>query len=175
MNDNAFKHSDDNSSILQPPRAFDMIVYGGLVVGILDGLFALIYYGQVLGVPTMRIFQSVASGLLGQAAFEGGLGTFLIGIGLHFIVAACLAAVYYGVSLKLPILIHKPVLSGLAYGALSYLGMNYVVIPLSAIGLRKFSLPVFLTAIIGHALLVGLPLGLLAEWSAKANQQSKAV
>src|SRR5436190_17007942 len=101
MTDNTFTHSDNSASIAKHPRAFDMLVYGGLVVGILDGLFALIYYGQVRKVPTIQIFQSVASGLLGQAAFEGGLGTFLIGIGLHFIVAACLAAVYYGVSLKL--------------------------------------------------------------------------
>lgn len=173
MTDNTFTRSDIPASIAKHPRAFDMLVYGGLVVGILDGLFALIFYGKAGG--TMRVFQSVASGLLGQAAFEGGQRTFLIGIGLHFIVATGLAAVYYLVSLKLPILIHKPLTSGLTYGALSYLGMNYVVIPLSAIGLRKFSLPVFLIAIIGHALLVGLPLGLLTSWSAKANQQSKAV
>jgi hypothetical protein len=175
MQDKAFTHSADSASIREHPRAFDAIVYGGLIVGILDGLFAFIYYGLYLGIPTMRVFQSVASGVLGQAAFEGGMRTFLIGIVLHFVVATCLAAVYYAVSLKLPILIYKPVICGLIYGVLSYLGMNYVVIPLSAVGPRKFNLPVFLTAIIAHALLVGLPLGLLARWSAKANRQYVSV
>jgi hypothetical protein len=98
--------------------------------------------------------------------------TFLIGIMLHFVVALCIATVYYAISLKLPVLIRQPVICGLIYGVLSYLRMNYAVIPLSAVGSRKFSLPVFLTAIIAHALLVGLPLGLLAKWSAKANKRS---
>jgi hypothetical protein len=171
MTDQAFTPSDDDAAILEHPRAFDTILYGGLVVGILDGLFALIYYGLVLGIKPMRIFQSVASGVLGQASFEGGIRTFLLGIVLHFVVASCIAAVYYAASLKLPMLIHQPVVWGLIYGIVSYLGMNYVVIPLSAIGSRRFSLPIFLTGIIGHAFLVGLPIGLITRWSAKANKR----
>ena len=157
--------------MLERPRAFDTILYGGLVVGVLDGLFALIYYGWILGVKPIRIFQSVASGLLGNASFEGGTPTFLLGILLHFVVAACITAVYYAASLKLPVLINQAVVCGLIYGLVSYLGMNYVVIPLSAVGPRSFSLPVFLTAIIAHALLVGLPIGLITRWSAKANKR----
>ena len=171
MNDSAFTHSDDDASRLGRPRAFDTILYGGLVVGILDGLFALIFYGLILGAPTLRIFQSVASGLLGKASYEGGIRTFLFGILLHFIVASCIAAVYYVASRKLPVLIRHAVVCGLIYGMLAYLGMNYVVIPLSAIGLRPTSLRTFLPAFIGHALLVGLPIALLARRSAKASQR----
>lgn len=170
MDDYAFTHSVDDASITGRPGAFDTILYGGLVVGILDGLFALVFYGLILGVQPMRIFQSVASGLLGKASYEGGTQTFLLGILIHFIVASCIAAVYYLASLKLPILINHAVVCGLIYGLLSYLVMNYVVIPLSAIGSRPFSLRVFLPAFIAHALLVGLPIALLARRSAKANQ-----
>jgi hypothetical protein len=171
MSANASTHSVDDASILERPRPFDMILYGGLVVGILDGLFALVFYGLILGAKPMRIFQSVASGLLGKASYEGGIQTFLLGILLHFIVASCIAAVYYVASLKLPVLIHHAVVCGLIYGMLAYLGMNYVVIPLSAIGSRPFSLRLFLPAFIGHALLVGLPIALLARRSAKANKR----
>src|SRR5215216_7762617 len=134
MNDNAFTHSVDDASSLGRPRALDTILYGGLVVGILDGLFALIFYGLILGVKPMRIFQSVASGLLGRASYEGGIQSFLLGILLHFVVASCIAAVYYLASLKLPILIRHAVICGVIYGLIAYLGMNYIVIPLSAIG-----------------------------------------
>lgn len=168
MSDNALTHSDD-ASILARPRAFDTILYGGLVVGILDGLFALVFYGLILSAKPMRIFQSVASGLLGRASFEGGIPTFLLGILLHFVVASCIAAVYYLASLKLPVLIHRPVVCGLIYGMLAYLGMNYVVIPLSAARSGPFSLRLFLPAFIGHALLVGLPIALLTRRSAKAK------
>ena len=170
MKDNAFTRSGDDASILGRPRAFDTIVYGGLVVGILDGLFALVFYGLILGAKPMRIFQSVASGLLGRSSYEGGTKTFLLGILLHFVVATCIAAVYYLASLKLPVLIRHAVVCGLLSGMLAYLGMNYVIVPLSAIGLRPTSLRLFLPAFIGHALLVGLPIALLTRRSAKLSE-----
>jgi hypothetical protein len=158
-------------------RAFDTIVYGGLVVGILDMLFAFTFYGLILGAKPLRIFQSVAAGVLGRtAAVEGGIRTFLLGLLLHFVVATCIATVYYTATLILPVLIRHPVVSGLIYGIIAYLGMNYVVIPLSAIGPRSATprLSIFLTGIIGHALLVGLPLALLARRSAKSKSAPSA-
>jgi hypothetical protein len=172
MSEHAFTHSNAAAPILARPRAFDTILYGGLVVGILDGLFALVFYGAILGVKPIRIFQSVASGLLGRASYEGGRGTFLLGILLHFVVATCIAAVYYLASLKLPVLIRHAVISGLIYGLIAYLGMNYIVIPLSAIGLRPTSFRTFLPAFIAHAFLVGLPVALIARRSAKANRRN---
>src|SRR5205085_89001 len=97
---------------------------------ILDGLFALVFYGLILGVQPLRIFQPVAAGLLGsQAAIEGGVKTFLLGLLLHFIVATCIAAVYYLATLILPFLIQHAVVCGLVYGMIAYMVMNYVVIP----------------------------------------------
>jgi len=171
MSENDFENSGDGPSFARP-RAFDTILYGGLLVGILDLLFAFTFYGLILGAKPLRIFQSVAAGLLGRtAAYEGGIRTFLLGILLHFIVATCIATVYYLASRILPVLIRHPFVSGLLYGMIAYLGMNYLVVPLSAIGRRSTPLriPIFLTEIIGHAFLVGLPLGLLARRSAKKN------
>ena len=155
------KHIDNSlsraavSAPVKRPRALDTILYGGLAVGILDGLFAIVFYGLMLGAKPMRIFQSVASGLLGRASFEGGTPTFALGVLLHFVVAFCIAAVFYLVSLKVPVLIRRPVLCGLLYGLIAYLGMNYVVVPLSAIGYRSTPLRLFLPAFMAHAFLVG--------------------
>jgi hypothetical protein len=161
------------ASPLGPPRA-DLILYGGLTVGIFDMLFAFTFYGFVLGIPFLRIFQSVAAGVLGRpAAVEGGVKTFVLGLFLHFIVATCIATVYYLASRNLSLLVRYPVPSGLLYGMIAYLGMNRIVVPLSAIGRRPFPPKwIFLTEIIGHAFLVGLPLGLLARWSAKKHQEA---
>ncbi|MCU1266235.1 MAG: hypothetical protein JWM21_2553 [Acidobacteria bacterium] len=172
MKNDVLKDSSDGAS-LGRPRALDTILPGGLVVGILDLLFAFTFYGLILGVKPLRIFQSVAAGLMGRAAaFDGGIKTFLLGILLHFIVATCIAAVYYGASWIFPVLIRHAVLSGLIYGMIAYLGMNYLVIPLSAIRRSPgpLRLPIFLTEIIGHAFLVGLPLALLARRSAKRTR-----
>ena len=171
MNENDFENSGVGPSFARP-GAFDTILYGGLVVGILDMLFAFTFYGLILGAPPLRIFQSVAAGLLGRTtAYEGGIRTFLLGILLHFVVATCIASVYYLASRVLPVLIRHPFVSGLMYGMIAYLGMNYLVVPLSAIRRSPgpLQLPIFLTEIIGHAFLVGLPLALLARRSARAN------
>src|SRR6266511_1039056 len=141
------------------PRACETIFLGGLAVGIFDLLFAFTFYGLILGAKPLRIFQSVAAGVLGRtAAIEGGVRTFLLGLLLHFVVATCIATVYYLATLILPVLICHPVVSGLIYGMIAYLGMHYVVVPLSAIRRSPgpLQLPIFLTEIIGHALLVGL-------------------
>jgi len=151
-------------------RAFNTIVYGGLLIGLFDLTFAFTFYALILGVPPLRIFQSVAAGVLGRpSAVAGGVKTFLLGILLHFIVATCIATVYYLATLILPVLIRHAVVSGLIYGVVAYFGMKYIVLPLSAIGQRGAlpRLPILITEIIGHALLVGLPVALVARRSAR--------
>src|SRR5258705_2203658 len=111
MSENVFESSGDRASFARP-RAVHTILYGGLVVGILDMLFAFTFYGLILGAPPLRIFQSVASGLLGRtAAYEGGVKTFVLGILLHFVVASCIATVYYLASRAFPVLIRHPIVT----------------------------------------------------------------
>ena len=155
-------------------RAIDTIPLGGLIIGLFDLIFAFTFYGLILRVPLLRIFQTVAAGVLGRpAAYAGGLRTFLLGIVLHFLVATCIATVYFLATVVSPVLLRHPVVSGLAYGVVAYFGMKYLVTPLSAIGQRGTlpRLPILLTELIGHALLVGLPVALLAHRSARANKE----
>jgi hypothetical protein len=164
-----------NSPVLGRPRAIDTIPLGGFLIGVFDLLFAFIFYGLILGVPPLRIFQSVAAGVLGRpTAIAGGVRTFMLGILLHFVVATCIATVYFLATQFLPFLVHHPVISGLIYGVVAYFGMKYIVLPLSAIGQRGTlpRLPILLTEVIGHALLVGLPVALLARRSARTHNNS---
>jgi len=170
-------NSDLTATTPGRPRALEVIPAGGVLVGIFDLLFAFTFYGLILKAPALRIFQSVAAGVLGrQAAVEGGLKTFFLGIVLHFFVATCIATVYYLISLVLPLVLRYAVASGLMYGMVAYLGMNYLVLPLSAIGRRTTSKPawIFAVEIIGHAFLVGLPLALLARRSAKVHSRKSS-
>jgi hypothetical protein len=151
------------------PSAFKTIVYGGLAIGVLDFLDATVFFGLYGGVAFTRIWQSVASGLLGsEAARSGGWNTALLGILLHFVVAFCIAIVYYVGVANIPYLIRRPVISGILFGIIAHLVMRYVVVPLSAIGtVAPYTLPNFLNSILGHAFLVGLPVALIAARSAR--------
>lgn len=142
-------------------RPIAAIVAGGLTAGALDIASAI---GAWLpsGVPPQRVLQSVASGALGAGAFTGGWATALAGLGFHFLIAAIWAAVFYLASRRIDLLSRHPIWSGLAYGEVVFLVMNFVVIPLSAIGrVPTFHIPESLiTGPVGHLVFVGLPISL---------------
>lgn len=87
------------------------IVWGGLTVGVLDIVEPIVFYG-LRGVAPIRILQSIASGLLGPSAYQGGVPTAALGLVLHFFIAFVAAAVYFGASLRLPALVRRPLVWG---------------------------------------------------------------
>ena len=153
------------------PSAFETIVYGGLAIGLLDFLDATVFFMLYAGAAFTRVWQGVAAGLLGRdASVAGGWNTAALGILLHFIIAILVAATYYAGTRISGFLVRHPIISGLAFGVIVNFGMQWIVIPLSAAGgptPAPFRWPVFLNSVIGHALLVGLPVALIARWSAK--------
>lgn len=162
----------DDASAVGRPSAFETIVYGGLAIGVLDMLDAFTFFGWYLGVGAQRVFQGVAAGVLGpDAAREGGWSTFWLGLFMHYVVAVCVASVYYLGARIIPAMVQHPIISGILFGAAAHFVMQCVVIPLSAIHRwpPTFPLATTLNGVIGHALLVGLPVAIIASWSAKGN------
>lgn len=159
------------------PRAGETILLGGIVIGVLDFLDATLFFGLYYGAPFQRIWQGVASGLLGsETARAGGWKTAALGIFLHFVVAFCIATIYYIAARNIPFLIRHPVVSGLVAGVIAHLVMKYVVIPLSAIGtVAPYDLANFLNSVVGHALIVGLPVALIAAWSARRERDERVL
>lgn len=147
------------------------IVCGGLIAGTLDIADALIFHGA-RGVAPWRVLQAIASGLLGRQAFRGGAWTATLGLGLHFLIATTAAAAYTLASLRLPLLLRRPIACGAAYGLVVYAVMQYIVLPLSAFrpgppapaGTVDWGL---INLLVAHVLLVGLPIALSAKWAAK--------
>ncbi|MGE0454495.1 MAG: hypothetical protein AB7O37_20395 [Vicinamibacteria bacterium] len=132
------------------------IACGGLLVGVLDGLAAVL----TSAAAPMRVFQSIASGLLGRDAYQGGLAAAALGLVLHFFIATSAAAVFVVASRRLPVLVRAVVPCGIAYGVAVFAFMNLVVIPLTFGRLAPYSLPWLLRGLLIHALFVGLPIGL---------------
>jgi uncharacterized membrane protein YagU involved in acid resistance len=133
---------------------YRVIFWAGLVCGLLDGLSATVV-SSFFGTSPIRLFQGIASGLLGRSAFEGGTGTALMGVALHFVVALGASTVYYAASRLFPVLIDQALACGVAYGIAVHLFMTFVVIPLSAIGRRPFVALSFLTFLFVSMIVVG--------------------
>ncbi len=138
------------------------VFLGTLTVGVLDLADALIFFG-LRGVRPIRIFQSIASGLLGRTAFSGGMRTAVLGAALHFFIAFAIVATFMVASRYLRVLRRAPVSTGLLYGLAVYLFMNLVVLPLSAAGRGPFSWPVAINGVLIHLVGVGLPSSLFAR------------
>jgi hypothetical protein len=113
------------------PRALAAILWGGVIAGAFDLTYATVFY-SFRGVKPIRVSQSIASGLLGPKAYEGGVATAILGVVLHFVIAIGAATVFYLVSRKFTFLTQKPVLWGPLYGAAIYFFMHFVVLPLAA-------------------------------------------
>ena len=142
---------------LSPARA---ILAGTLVVGTLDALDAVVFFG-LRGATPIRIFQSIASGALGRAAYRGGLPAAALGVLIHYFVAFGIVTTYYLASRRVKALTQRPVLFGAIYGIGVYFFMNLVVIPLSAIGPQRFTTGPFINGILIHVFGVGIPAALL--------------
>lgn len=148
-----------------PWTPLEAIIVGGLIAGACDMAYALIYFSGVLGAPAIRIPQSIAAGLLGRAAFAGGVATATLGVALHWFNALTMAAVYVYVGRRfLPVILRKPVLYGALYGAMCYFVMNYIVIPLSAISPKPHYVPLtWWSGLAVHMFAIGLAISLSAS------------
>jgi hypothetical protein len=133
------------------PRPFPAIVVGGLIVG-----YAILVYSPR---KPIRIPQTIASGILG-VNYDGGTRTAALGVVLQFVIALGAATVYYPASRKLPFLVSRALLCGIIYGALVYLFMHFVVVPLSASPHRHPSFIHQATESVEHWFIVGLPIAL---------------
>lgn len=157
--------SSIRSSSVRPLTFRQAIVWGGLVAGVLDAVDGVVAFGSQ-GLNPIQVLQYIASGLLGRASFEGGITTAGLGAVLHFFIAFVAAGAYVLAGRWITALRKQAAAFGLLYGAAVYFFMNYLVLPLSAVGPSPFNLGLFLNGVIGHALFVGLPIA----WFARRTQ-----
>lgn len=139
------------------------LVRAGLLTGILDGLFSSVLSVAFYDSTVTRLFQGVASTLLGREAFDGGTATALIGVLMHLGVAFGWSAVFLLLARRsswIRRVLGSP--SGVVkvasvYGPFIWLVMSLVVIPLlvqrpPTINIRWW------VQLIGHIPFVGIPI-----------------
>ena len=139
------------------------LLRAGLLTGLSDGLFACVLFAGFYGTTITRLWQGVASVLLGPSALEGGTRTAFIGVAMHFGVAFAWSAVFlllYQSSGWLRRQLRSPggVLKVAAvYGPLVWVMMSLVVIPLLT-GRPPTITHRWWIQFIGHFPFVGLPI-----------------
>jgi hypothetical protein len=129
------------------------------VAGTLDILWAMIltlWFGREI--PNMLRF--VASGPFPGAGEWGAAGAAL-GLIVHFALMAIMATAFVIAAKQWPALVDRPWLAGVGYGLVTYVVMNWIVVPL------RFASPLppkpisIATQLFAHLVLVGIPIALI--------------
>lgn len=153
----------DNSWGLGAPGAAVRLLRAGVLTGVVDGLFSSTLAAVFYDSTVTRLFQGVASTVVGQAAFAGGAPMTLLGVLMHFGVAFGWSAVFVFVVMRWG---RVRRLLGSRYGVIKvasffgpfvWIAMSMAVIPLlteraPAIGIRWW------IQLVGHVPFVGLPI-----------------
>jgi len=134
------------------------VLVGGSIAGTLDILFA-ISFAYYRGMAPVRLLQTVASGVSGNAAFTGGIPAAALGLALHFGMSYGWAAILMIAALRLPGLLRRPLFTGLLFGVFVFFAMRLVVLPLSAFPYPVAFKPLATTLdLLSHMLLFGAPI-----------------
>jgi uncharacterized membrane protein YagU involved in acid resistance len=146
------------------PNAFFSILWIGLVAGTLDITENLVF-NHFRGITPKQVFQYIASGLIGTKSFRAGMASVALGLVLHYIIALGWTSVFYVASRKITVLMRRPVISGLLYGALVYLFMNLIVLPLSGVPHVRAAITVAsrVSGVLALLFCIGLTISLLVS------------
>ena len=108
------------------------------------------------------MLRYVASGPFPAATDLGTAGA-LLGLAIHFALMLVMVAAFMLAARRWPTLLDSPALSGAAYGVLTYVVINWIVVPL------RFETPLppsplsIATQLFAHVVLVGLPVAFIAR------------
>jgi hypothetical protein len=145
------------------PAAFAILV-GGLIAGTLDLTYAIIF-SAIRGRAPQRLLQLVATGWLGNAAYDGGVPTAVLGVVSHYFIMFCAAATFYFASSRIELLRRRPIVGAMLFGIGMYAVMTFIVLPLSAFPYPILPLIPWIVALnlLVHMFLVGVPISLAAK------------
>ena len=136
--------------LFKTPRSIPgAILLAGVIAGTIDiGAAALINAASIA-----VILKAIASGILGKASFERGIEAESLGLLLQWAMSILIAAIFVITASRVNILKRQWLAAGLAYGVVVFFVMNYLVVPLSAIGrIPHFTALRFLTNLLAMLL-----------------------
>jgi hypothetical protein len=132
------------------------ILLGGFLAGLADTIYPTVK-AVMGGGEWFGPWKGVASGLLGKAARDGGMEMVVLGLALHYFICISAAALLYLLVSRVKIVPRQWIVLGVLYGIAFLLTMNYVILPLSAIGRGIYPLEQLHVHAFWHIVLVGLP------------------
>ena len=160
------------------PRSSSRIVSTAIVIGAIAAVTEMVPVFPIqaaMGVSPRLVLQSIASGVLGRAAYSGGAATVLLGIAFHLLISIVAALLYVLAAERWAWLRQHAWLAGIAYGAVVFGVMRWIVVPLSAVAYKQSTdWSMFAISLTVHIVGFGIPIALLDRWWAGASSRRAA-
>lgn len=135
------------------------ILLATFVAGTLDIFCAVVVYALILGKTTsIKILQSIAAGMVGKEAYEGGLLMAGYGLFLHFFITLLFAIFYFFLILFIPFLKRQRTICGIIFGIFIWMVMNLIVLPTVFPGITPGDAHAILTGMAIVIVAVGIPI-----------------
>ncbi len=136
------------------------IALGTAVAGTLDLAEALGFTALRGGHPRV-VLQYISAGLLGRGV-PASVPIELLGVAIHYAIAAFWTALFMLLSVRMPVLRRRAVACGLLYGLVIYAVMNLLVLPHSALHAHVTHVPAALVnGVLALMFCVGVPVALI--------------
>ncbi|MFN8651144.1 MAG: hypothetical protein U0133_20355 [Gemmatimonadales bacterium] len=161
-------------------RDLGALLAATLTVGALDLSYVWVLWVAVRQkISTETLLQSIATGWMGRAAYQGGLPTAFLGLLSHFLIAAIWCTLFLVVVRSVPSLARAAgtsrgrLLLGVAAGPAIWWCMDLIVLRVSHARPVPVTDRTFWVNTLQHAIMVGPPMGLIlgrkatSRWSAE--------
>jgi uncharacterized membrane protein YagU involved in acid resistance len=155
-------------------RKIRAILWIGLAAGTLDITENLVF-NHFRGISPWHVFQYIASGLIGMKSFQNGWSSVALGVAIHYAIALTWTGIFLFAALKFPTIKRRSLLSGLIYGCVVYLIMNFIVLPLSGVPHPPTAITIAsrVNAVLALIFCIGLPISLLTRKVKNYGTQSR--
>jgi hypothetical protein len=146
----------------RPKSKFITILLTCLLTGTLDAIAALLISYKI---PPAIIFKFIASGWFGRPAMSGGTGMVLFGLIFHYLIATVFSVIFFQLYPRVIRILKNKYFTGIVYGLLIWLIMNYIVLPFTNIphGHGHVQTIGLIQGIAALIICVGIPIALMAD------------
>lgn len=145
----------------------------GLVAGTLD-ISENIIFNAFRHITPKMVFQYIASGLIDGKSFTLGGASVALGVAIHYTIAMAWTVIFYLLSRKLIFLTRRAAISGIIYGGMVYIIMNFAVLPLTLVPAapKAMTLASRISGVLALLFCIGLTIALLVRKFAPPRRAS---
>jgi len=144
---------------MKSTRFFKTVLLTGLFAGLMDLISAYVTRWAVTGKYAAKMLNYIASGALGlETGLAGGNDVQLLGLFFHFFIACSFTLFFFWIFPRVPFLAFNKYLVGMLYAIFVNLVMGQIILRLSRLPVKPFSVSDSIIDWIVFGIVFGIPI-----------------